>query len=44
MPYNEITASGNIASGFKPNNFSTIEIKNFLETNLNKNDYLNVYI
>lgn len=44
MPYNEITASGNIASGFKPNNFSAIEIKNFLETDLNKNDYLNIYI
>lgn len=25
MPYNEITASGNIASGFKPNKFSVIE-------------------
>ena len=44
MPCNVITASRNIAPGFKPNNFSAIDIKNFLETDLNKNDYLNIYI
>lgn len=39
MFYNEIDSLGHIAPGPKPNTFSALEIKDFLEKDLNKNDY-----
>lgn len=39
MFYKEIDSLGHIAEGPKPNTFSALEIKDFLEKDLNKNDY-----
>lgn len=39
MLHNEIDTFGNIVLGPKPDNFSSVDIKNILELDLNKNDY-----